>query len=68
MAKIGMLVVGLPYSAPELMHMDEISGGTPCGATTLAGADGARLPSAKELALASFQGRHVAQLAARMFD
>src|SRR6266481_5452605 len=38
----GMLVVGLPYSAPELMHMDEISGGTPYGAITLAGADGAR--------------------------
>ncbi len=63
----GILVVGLPYSAPQLMQMDEISGGTPYGATTLAGADGARLPSAKELALASFQGRHVAQLAARMF-
>ena len=63
----GMVVVGLPYSAPELMHMDEISGGTPYGATTLAGADGSRQPSAKELALASFQGRHVAQLATRMF-
>lgn len=64
----GMLVVGLPYSAPELMHMGEISGGTPYGATTLAGPDGARQPSANELALARFQGRHVAQLAARMFD
>ena len=64
----GMVVVGLPYSAPELMYMGEISGGTPYGATTLAGPDGARQPSANELTLARFQGRHVAQLAARMFD
>lgn len=63
----GMLVVGLPYTAAALMHMDEISGGTPYGATTLAGADGSRQPSSKEIALANFQGKNVAEIAARMF-
>lgn len=62
----GMIIVGLPYSAPELSRMDEISGGTPYGATTLAGTDGSRQPSASELTLARFQGRHVAAIAAAL--
>ena len=62
----GMIIVGLPYSAQELLHMKEISGGTPYGATTLASPDGSRQPSENELALARFQGRHVAQIAARL--
>ena len=61
-----MIIVGVPYSAPELSRMDEVSGGTPYGATTLAGTDGSRQPSESELALARFQGRHVAAIAAAL--
>jgi NAD(P)H dehydrogenase (quinone) len=56
----GMIVVGLPYTEQRLMNMAEISGGTPYGATTLADIDGSRQPSENELAIARFQGRHVA--------
>ena len=59
----GMVVVGLPYAFEGLTTMDEISGGTPYGATALAGADGSRPVSANELAGARFQGRHVAMVA-----
>lgn len=62
----GMLIVGVPYTETRLTNMDEISGGTPYGATTLAGGDGSRQPSENELAIARFQGRHVAGLAARL--
>lgn len=62
----GMIIVGLPYSAQELLNMAEITGGTPYGATTLAKPDGSRQPSENELTLARFQGRHVAQIAARL--
>lgn len=62
----GMIIVGLPYSAQELLNMEEITGGTPYGATTLAKPDGSRQPSENELTLARFQGRHVAQIAARL--
>jgi NAD(P)H:quinone oxidoreductase type IV len=62
----GMIVVGLPYSAQELVNMSEITGGTPYGATTIAGADGSRLPSANELAAARFQGKHVAGIAQKL--
>jgi NAD(P)H dehydrogenase (quinone) len=62
----GMIIVGLPYSAPELLNMNEITGGTPYGATTIAKPDSSRQPSENELALARFQGRHVAQIAARL--
>lgn len=62
----GMIVVGLPYTFEGNMEMGEISGGTPYGATTLAGADGSRMPSENELAGARFQGRHVAQIAAKL--
>ncbi|MBN1918816.1 MAG: NAD(P)H:quinone oxidoreductase [Verrucomicrobia bacterium] len=60
---LGMIVVGVPYSETRLMEMGEVSGGTPYGATTLAGPDGSRMPSGNELAIARFQGRHVAQIA-----
>lgn len=59
----GMVVVGLPYSFEGLVKMDEITGGTPYGATALAGGDGSRPASANELAGARFQGRHVATVA-----
>lgn len=62
----GMVIVGLPYSFAGNTEMGEISGGTPYGATTIAGADGSRQPSANELAGARFQGRHVAEIAARL--
>ena len=62
----GMVIVGVPYACPELSNMSEISGGTPYGATTLAGPDGSRTPSANELAIARFQGQHVAKLAAKL--
>jgi NAD(P)H dehydrogenase (quinone) len=59
----GMIVVGTPYSEQRLMNMTEITGGTPYGATTLAGIDGSRQPSENEIAIARFQGRHVTQIA-----
>jgi NAD(P)H dehydrogenase (quinone) len=59
----GMIVVGVPYTEPRLTNMAEITGGTPYGATTLAAIDGSRQPSENELAIARFQGRHVAQIA-----
>lgn len=62
----GMVVVGVPYACAELSTMSEISGGTPYGATTLAGPDGRRTPSANELTIARFQGQHVASLAAKL--
>lgn len=63
----GMIVVGVPYSCSELLNMDEISGGTPYGASTLAKGDGSRMPSANELAIARFQGRHLAKIARKLF-
>ena len=62
----GMVVAGVPYTARELLNLDEISGGTPYGATTIAGPRGERSPTANELAIARFQGRHVAGLAAKL--
>ena len=62
----GMIIVGVPYSAKELLNMGEITGGTPYGATTLAGPDGSRRPSENELMLARFQGQYVAEIAARL--
>ena len=63
---LGMVVVGVPYSCQGLTRMDEITGGTPYGATTLAGGDGSRQPSENELEIARFQGRHVAEIAAKL--
>jgi NAD(P)H dehydrogenase (quinone) len=62
----GMVIVGVPYSVPGLTNMKEISGGTPYGATTLAGNDGSRQPSASELDTARAQGKHVAEIATKL--
>jgi len=62
----GMIYVGLPYTCPELADISEIKGGSPWGAATIAGANGSRQPSEKELAQARFQGQHVAQIAAKL--
>jgi NAD(P)H dehydrogenase (quinone) len=62
----GMVLVGLPYSFQEQMRLDEITGGSPYGATTIAAGDGSRKPSANELAGARYQGRHVAQIAGKL--
>jgi NAD(P)H:quinone oxidoreductase type IV len=62
----GMVVVGLPYSEARQMTLEEITGGSPYGATTIAGTDGSRMPSENELAMARFQGRHVADIGKRL--
>ncbi len=62
----GMIYVGLPYSAPGLTDISEVRGGSPYGAGTIAGADGSRQPSEKELSLARFQGKHVAGITAKL--
>lgn len=62
----GMVIVGLPYTFEGNSEMGEISGGTPYGASTLAGNDGSRMPSENELAGARFQGAHVARIAAKL--
>ena len=62
----GMVVVGLPYAFQGQMGLDEIKGGSPYGASTITGADGSRQPSAIELEAARYQGRHVAQIAAKL--
>jgi NAD(P)H dehydrogenase (quinone) len=62
----GMVVVGLPFTASGLMRIDEVSGGSPYGATTIAGGGGERQPSEIELDLARFQGRHAAELAGKL--
>ncbi|MBK1662569.1 NAD(P)H:quinone oxidoreductase [Paracraurococcus ruber] len=62
----GMVLVGLPYSAAGLTVLNEVSGGTPYGASTIAGGRGERQPSENELELARFQGRHVAGIAQRL--
>jgi NAD(P)H:quinone oxidoreductase type IV len=59
----GMVIVGVPYSEPRLLNMTEISGGSPYGSATLSGGDGSRQPSENELAIARFQGQHVARIA-----
>jgi NAD(P)H dehydrogenase (quinone) len=61
-----MVIAGVPYSCAELSNMNEITGGSPYGAGTLAGGDGSRQPSENELAIARFQGRHVAEIAAKL--
>lgn len=62
----GMIIVGVPYSCQALTNMKEITGGSPYGAGTLAGPDGSRQPSANELEIARFQGRHVAEITAKL--
>lgn len=63
---LGMVIVGVPYSCQELVNMNEITGGSPYGAGTLAGSDGSRQPSENELAIARFQGKHVATIARKL--
>lgn len=63
----GMVVVGLPYAEQRQMGLDEIKGGSPYGASTIAGGQGERMPSEQELGMAQFQGRHVAQIATKLF-
>ena len=58
----GMVIVGVPYSEQRLVNMNEITGGSPYGASTLAGVDNSRQPSENELGIARFQGRHVAEI------
>jgi NAD(P)H:quinone oxidoreductase type IV len=62
----GMIVVGVPYTEQRLVNMEEISGGTPYGASTITRGDGSRMPSENELAIARFQGRHVATITAAL--
>lgn len=62
----GMVIVGVPYAEQRLLNMAEITGGTPYGATTLAAADHSREPSENELAIARYQGSHVARIAAKL--
>ena len=62
----GMVVVGLPYSAPDLTDISEVRGGSPYGASTIAAPDGSRTPSQKELNQASFQGHHVAKITKKL--
>ena len=62
----GMIVVGLPYSFQGQMRIDEITGGSPYGASTIAGGQGERMPSENELAAARFQGKHVATIAVKL--
>ncbi|GGK35272.1 NAD(P)H:quinone oxidoreductase [Salinarimonas ramus] len=62
----GMVIVGLPYAFAGQMGVDEVKGGSPYGASTIAAGDGSRQPSAVELDGARFQGRHVAQIAGKL--
>ena len=62
----GMVIVGVPYSEPGLSVVSEMSGGSPYGASTIAGPDGSRSPSKNELAIARYQGRHAATIAAKL--
>ena len=62
----GFVVVGLPYAFQGQMRMDEITGGSPYGASTIAGGDGSRMPSENELEAARFQGKHAAEIASKL--
>jgi len=62
----GMVLVGMPYSEKRQCIAGEITGGSPYGVTTVAGPDGSRMPSENELAMAAFQGRHVATIAKKL--
>lgn len=62
----GMIIVGLPYTFEGQMRIDEITGGSPYGTSTIAGGKGERMPSENELAAARFQGKHVATIAFKL--
>jgi NAD(P)H dehydrogenase (quinone) len=63
----GMVIVGLPYAFQGQTRIDELTGGSPYGASTVAGGKGERMPSENELAGARFQGKHVAQITKKLF-
>jgi NAD(P)H dehydrogenase (quinone) len=63
---LGMIIVGLPYTAKAQMGIKEVNGGSPYGTSTITGSDGKRWPSETELGLARFQGRHVAEIASSL--
>ncbi|MFO0801257.1 MAG: NAD(P)H:quinone oxidoreductase [Gemmataceae bacterium] len=63
---MGMVIVGVPYSVPELTNLDAVGGGTPYGASTISGPKGERQPTANDLAVARAQGKHVAGIAAKL--
>ncbi|WP_410509104.1 NAD(P)H:quinone oxidoreductase type IV [Methanosarcina hadiensis] len=63
---LGMIIVGLPYSETRQNRIDEITGGSPYGASTIAGIDGSRQPSENELEMARYQGRHVTRIAKKI--
>ena len=65
---LGMLIVGLPYAEKRQTIMNEITGGSPYGASTIAAGDGSRQPSENELAIARYQGKHVAQIARKLAE
>jgi len=65
-APSGFIIVGLPYTFQGQMRIDEITGGSPYGASTIAGGQGERMPSANELEAARYQGRHVATIASKL--
>ena len=62
----GMIIVGIPFTEKRLTTTSEVSGGTPYGASTIAGNDGKRTPTENELAIAEFQGKHVAEITAKL--
>jgi NAD(P)H dehydrogenase (quinone) len=62
----GMIIVGVPYAETRLMDLSQVSGGTPYGASTIAATDGSRKPSESELAIAKYQGKHVAEITAKL--
>jgi len=62
----GMVIVGLPYSETRQTTLEEITGGSPYGASTIAAGDGSRMPSENELAMARFQGHHVATITKKL--
>jgi NAD(P)H dehydrogenase (quinone) len=62
----GMVIVGMPYTETRQFTLDEVSGGSPYGASTIAAGDGSRMPSENELAMARFQGNHVATIAKKL--
>ena len=66
LAHHGMIIVPIGYTTPELFDISQVSGGTPYGASTLAGGDGSRQPDVRELTIARHQGAHVAQIAAKL--
>ena len=63
----GMIIVGVPYAEVGLLNMDEITGGSPYGASTVTRGDGSRMPSENELKIARYQGKHVTEITAKLF-